>query len=127
MRPLKVLVVEDSRFAADVNIRQIKKSGFDVEYQIASDETAMESALKEQEWDLIISDNCMPSFTALGALAIRNRLGLEIPFIIVSEFMPEGDISCAYTQGLTAFIPKGNLPELGLLVQRLFSQYRIPF
>lgn len=120
MRKLKVLVVEDSRFAADVNIRQIKKSGFDVEYSIVSEEPAMESALKKQGWDLILSDNCMPFFTALGALKVRNRLGLSTPFIIVSEHMLEDDIHSAYAQGLTAFASKGNLLELGLLVQKMF-------
>ncbi len=124
MRQIRVLVVEDSRFAADVNIRQIKKSGFEVEYHMASEETTMESALKEQAWDLILSDNCMPAFTALGALGVRNRLGLKTPFIIVTEHMLADEINYAYTQGLTAFVSKGNLPDLGLMIQRMFTEHR---
>lgn len=126
MRPIRVLVVEDSRYAADLNIRQLKKSGFDVEHQMATDETSMESALVNQPWDLILSDNCMPTFTALGALAVRNRLSPHTPFIIVTEHMMEHEINHAYSQGLTAFVSKADLSDLGLFTQRILSEYRIP-
>ncbi len=120
MQQIKVLMVEDSQYAADINARQIKKSGLGIEYQVVSDKQAMEKALQGKEWDLILSDNCMPWFSGLGALEVRNRLGANTPFILLSEHMMQEEIAMAYGQGLTAFICKCDLMVLGVYLKKLF-------
>ena len=122
MKQKKVLIVEDSQYAADINARQIKRSGFDIEYLIVSGKGTMEKALQKQEWDLILSDNCMPLFSAFGALEVRNHNAVHVPFIIVSEHMLEAEVNRAYTQGMTAFISKCDLIELGFYVKKLFME-----
>lgn len=124
MKTIKVLMVEDSRFAADINARHIKKSGFDVEYQVVEDSRTMKAVLETGKWDIILSDNCMPNFSALGALEVRNQTVPELPFIIVSEHILESDIHRAYTLGLTAFVSKDDLLELVIWMQKIFSPQR---
>jgi CheY-like chemotaxis protein len=121
MKSIKVLMVEDSQFAADINARHIKKSGFDVEYQVVEDNRTMKEAIEKKKWDLIISDNCMPNFSALGALEVWRQSNLKIPFIIVSEHMLEAEINRAYSLGLSAFVSKADLLELGIFIQKLVS------
>ena len=112
MTKISVLVVEDSFYSADLNVRELKKAGYTVHYQMVSSEKSMKSALKERKWDLIISDNSMPNFCALKALGIRNCMDREIPFIIVSEDICPQDIDKAFEEGCAAYISKEDLTEL---------------
>ena len=112
MTKISVLVVEDSFYSADLNIRELKKTGCTVHYQMVSSGKSMESALKESKWDLIISDNSMPNFSALKSLEIRNCMDMNIPFIIVSEDISQHDIDKALEEGCAAYISKEDLTEL---------------
>lgn len=120
---ISVLIVEDSYYSADLNLREIKKAGFEVYcHQIVCSAKAMEEALKEQDWNLIISDNFMPNFNALEALTIRNRRSRTTPFIIVSEDILPRDIKTAFAEGCSSFISKEALPTLREVVVEIFSE-----
>ncbi len=112
MTKISVLVVEDSFYSADLNIRELKKSGYTVHSQLVSSEQSMKKALKESKWDLILSDNSMPNFSALKALEVRNYTDRNIPFIIVSEDISQHDIDKAFEEGCAAYLAKEDLTEL---------------
>jgi len=112
MIKISVLVVEDSFYSADLNIRELKKAGYTVHYQMVSSEQSMKKALKESKWDLIVSDNSMPNFSALKALEVRNCMGMNIPFIIVSEDISQHDIDKSFEEGCCAYIAKEDLTDL---------------
>lgn len=116
MKEISVLIVEDSIYSADINVRELKKAGFTVHYQMVSNEQAMGNALKKNRWDLIISDNSMPNLNALRAIEIRNCADRSIPFIIVSEDICQRDIDKAFEKGCTAYVTKESLTELRKVV-----------
>jgi CheY-like chemotaxis protein len=116
MTEISVLVVEDSFYSADLNVRELRKAGYTVYYQMVSDEQAMKSALEENKWDLIISDNSMPNFSALKALELRNCADMNIPFIIVSEDISQHDIDKAFEEGCAAYVTKEDLKELRKII-----------
>lgn len=119
MKQISVLIIEDSVYSADLNIREIRKAGFIVEHRRVASEKAMLQALHESPWDIIVSDNSMPNFSALQALDIRNSMNGSIPFIIVSEDIAEEDVNRAFKNGCCAYIAKENLPELRKLVKNM--------
>lgn len=112
MAEISVLIVEDSFYSADLDVRELKKAGFTVRPKMVSSGQAMKDALKDEKWDLIISDNSMPNFNALKALEIRNDMGADIPFVIVSEDISQNEIDKAFEKGCTAFVAKEKLTEL---------------
>ena len=113
-----MLIVEDSFYSADLNLREIKKAELIVRrHQMVSGGQTMRQALREGSWDLIISDNLMPNFSALKALEIRNSVNRDIPFIIVSEDITERDIEKAFKEGCSAFVSKEELPKLRKVVR----------
>ncbi|MDP4146858.1 MAG: response regulator [Bacillota bacterium] len=116
---LNVLIVEDSLFSADIDVREIKKAGFDVDYLIVSSCESMAAALKEKKWDVIISENSMPNFNASMALAVRNKIMPKIPFIIVSEDITDEEVYKALEEGCSAFLRKERLEELRKLVRNI--------
>lgn len=121
MKDISVLIVEDSFYSADLNVRELKKAGFTVCHQMVSSGQSMQIALKEGNWDLIISDNSMPNFSALRALEIRNCEDKDIPFIIVSEDISRRDIDKAFEEGCCAYVAKENLTELRTVAANLLG------
>lgn len=110
------MLIEDSIYSADLNVRELKRAGFRVQNRIAASIKAMEEALKDGQWDIILSDNSMPGFDALRAIEVRNRLAALVPFIIVSEDICHKDIMKAMEEGCCAYLAKKNLNMLGKLV-----------
>ncbi|MDQ3942871.1 MAG: response regulator, partial [Actinomycetota bacterium] len=83
--PLRVLVVEDSEDDALLILRELRRGGYEPEYERVETPIAMKKALAERDpWDVIISDYRLPRFGAPEALSVWRASGSEAPFIIVS-------------------------------------------
>jgi CheY-like chemotaxis protein len=68
-RQLRVLLVEDSVDDAELLLRELQRSGYDIHWQRVETADSMHSALQEA-WDVIIADYAVPGFGALGALKV---------------------------------------------------------
>ena len=86
---LRVLLVEDSEVDAQLLIRELRRAGYEVAFKRTDTAEAVTAALAGSEWDIVISDYSMPNFSALAALALLQKSGLELPFIIVSGSIAE--------------------------------------
>jgi two-component system cell cycle sensor histidine kinase/response regulator CckA len=115
---LKLLLAEDSESDAELIIRQLRNSGYNVQSERVEDAPAMAAALKNSEWDLIVSDYRMPGFDAPAALSILRRTGLDIPFLIVSGAIGEDQAVAMIKAGANDYLMKGNLKRLGSAVDR---------
>ncbi len=118
-RELHLLVVEDSTDDADLLILELQRAGFRITRH-ARVETAeeMHSVLDQKEWDLVISDHQMPSFSAFQALEIIQKRTIDTPFIIVSGAIGEDSAVQAMRSGAHDYILKGNLARLIPAIQR---------
>lgn len=121
MKQIDVLIIEDSVYSADLNVREIRKAGFDVQHQIVASKKTMQKALRDRQWDIILSDNQMPGFDALQALEIRKQEGCNTPFVIVSEDMRDKDIKTAIDIGCAAYISKEYLDRLGQQIKDILE------
>ena len=88
-RTIRILIIEDSEDDTELLVRQVEKSGYTITYSRVESEKEMKSALREEGWDLIISDYSLPNFTGLSAINLINQLNIDIPFIIVSGAIGE--------------------------------------
>lgn len=116
---LRLLIVEDSLDDADLLLLELRREGFSI-VQNARVETpeGMRRELEEGEWDLIISDHKMPSFSAFQALEILKEQRVDIPFIIVSGAIGENRAVEAMRAGAHDYILKGNLARLVPAINR---------
>ena len=64
--PLRVLAVEDSPSDYEYLLAVLGASGRPLVSRRVEDERAMAAALAEAEWDVVISDNRLPRFSAAG-------------------------------------------------------------
>jgi len=56
MRPLRVLLVEDSAEDAELMLRALKAGGFDPVHERVETPAALRSALEGSTWDVVLSD-----------------------------------------------------------------------
>src|SRR5687767_13437081 len=119
MKPnLRVLIVEDSEFDAQMMVGLLRKAGYEVAYERIESGEAMEAALQKTPWDVILADYNLPQFNAPSALDIVKKSGLDIPFIIVSGGIGEDIAVEAMKAGAHDYLMKGNLHRLVPAVER---------
>lgn len=115
---LKVLVVEDSEADAELLLHELTKAGYKPTARRVDSASAMESALRQDHWDLIISDYVLPQFSGLEALKILQRRNLGIPFIVVSGKIGEEVAVEALKAGADDYLLKDRLARLPSAVER---------
>lgn len=117
-RPLRVLLVEDSEDDAQLILRELRRGGFEADFERVETADAMRTALKVREWDLVISDYHMPQFSAPAALELLKAGGTDIPFIIVSGTIGEETAVAALKAGAHDFLIKSKLARLLPAIER---------
>jgi PAS domain S-box-containing protein len=115
---LRVLLVEDSEEDSLLLVRELRRGGYKLEHMRVETAESMRRALKDTEWDVVISDYRMPSFDALGALQVLHESGQDIPFIIVSGKIGEDLAVAAMKSGASDYLMKGNLARLVPVMER---------
>jgi two-component system, cell cycle sensor histidine kinase and response regulator CckA len=116
--PTRVLLVEDSEDDAELVTLELRRAGLEVVSHRVYSADAMRSALREREWDIIISDFAMPAFNGLEAFELVKSFDIDVPFIFVSGALGEERAVEAMRRGARDYLLKDNLTRLGEAVRR---------
>jgi two-component system sensor histidine kinase UhpB len=116
--PLRVLFVEDMEEDAVLMVRELKRGGFDPAWQRVDDEQALNDALRDTRWDIVISDYSMPSFSGVEALKIVKQHNDQTPFIIVSGVIGEQTAVEVMKAGAQDYFLKSAIARLPHAVDR---------
>jgi diguanylate cyclase (GGDEF)-like protein len=119
--PLRALIVEDSADDAELLVRELRRSGYDIKYQRVFDGDSLDKALAEQ-WDIVFSDHSMPDFGSGAALQMVRGRDADVPFVIVSGTMGEDVAVDAMRAGANDYLVKGRLARLPAVVDRELRQ-----
>jgi len=115
---IRLLMVEDSEDDALLIIRALKKGGYNQEHERVETATAMEKALKEKQWDVILCDYKMPKFNVPSAIALLKEINIDIPMIVVSGAIGEEMAAECMRLGAHDYIMKSNLSRLCPAIKR---------
>jgi two-component system, NarL family, sensor histidine kinase UhpB len=116
---LRVLLVEDYEDDALILLRELRRGGYEPISERVDTAEAMETALDEREWDLVIADHSMPAFSSLAALEVLRSKGFaDLPLIIVSGHIGEDVAVAAMKAGAQDYIMKDNLARLNTAIER---------
>jgi PAS domain S-box-containing protein len=117
-RKLHVLISEDREDDALLIVDELHQCGYSVEWVRVETPEEMLDHLLYRPCDLIIADYDLPRFSAMGALEVLKKSGLDIPFLIVSGAMREIDAVEGMRAGVHDYFSKDNLTRLGAVVER---------
>ncbi len=117
-RARKVLIVDDSDDDAFLLYTGLCAAGPVVEYERVDTAADLRKALRESDWDVIISDHAMPGFSAVEALDVVKESGKDIPFLIYSGQINEQTAVTTMLQGASDCVEKGNIRRLVPAIER---------
>ena len=110
--PLKMLIVEDSEDDALLLLRELKKGGIEPYSELVATEDRLTLALRDNTWDIVITDHNMPGFSSFRVLELTRKYCADLPVIIVSGTIGEGVAVTAMKAGAQDYIMKDNLSRL---------------
>ncbi|MDH3998808.1 MAG: PAS domain S-box protein [Desulfuromonadales bacterium] len=120
--PLRVLIVEDLDDDALLLIRCLEKGGYSIVHRRVDNAQHLIAALREKDWDLVLSDYNMPAFSGLEALNIVSCEHPDLPFIIVSGAIGEELAVSLVKAGAADYVMKHNLERLPTAVERALRE-----
>lgn len=115
---LKALLVEDSENDAELLLHELTKAGFKPIARRVDNASALEAALSQDQWDVIISDYVLPQFSGMEALKIVQKRNIDVPFLIVSGKIGEEVAVDALKAGADDYLLKDRLVRLPAAVER---------
>ena len=115
--PLQVLVLEDRKSDAELQIKELEKAGFSVDWERVDTMRDFRARLTPK-LNLILSDYQLAGFTFVEAMGALKASGLDVPLILVSGTVgEERGVECVKL-GATDCILKDRLVRLGPAVHR---------
>ncbi|MCD1647248.1 GGDEF domain-containing response regulator [Marinobacter adhaerens] len=107
-----MLIVEDSEDDALLLLRELKKGGIEPYSELVATEDRLTLALRDNTWDIVITDHNMPGFSSFRVLELTRKYCADLPVIIVSGTIGEGVAVTAMKAGAQDYIMKDNLSRL---------------
>ena len=117
-QPLNVLLVEDLEDDVELLVRELRRGGYEPNFERVDSLEGMTAALDRQKWDVVISDHNMPNFSAPAALKLLKERQQDLPFIIVSGNIGEDIAVASMKAGAHDYLMKGKLARLVPAVDR---------
>jgi PAS domain S-box-containing protein len=121
-KPIHVLHLEDEPDFAELVRELFAMDGLDADVKRVGDRGDFEKALSEGNFDIIISDYHLPSFTGLQALALVKKIRPDVPFILVSGTIGETAAIESLRAGATDYLLKQQPDRLPAAVRRAVQE-----
>jgi hypothetical protein len=116
--PIRILLVEDSEDDAILLTEMLRSGGFAPSTRRVMDRDALQAALGQGPWDIVLSDYAMPDFDGLTAYRLLRQHDPDTPFIFVSGHIGEERAVEAMQHGVSDYISKDRLARLVPAVER---------
>jgi two-component sensor histidine kinase len=121
---LRVLILEDRTADADLMVHELRRAGFDAQWQTAQTREEYLAGLDPPP-DVILADYSLPQFDAPAALRLLQERGLDVPFLVVTGSLSEEVAVDCMKQGAADYLLKDRLTRLGPAVRRALEQARL--
>jgi PAS domain S-box-containing protein len=121
---LRVLHLEDDPHDAELVARRLRADGLACGIVAVDTRLRYEEALASQSFDVILSDDKLPSFDGATALLIARSRVPDVPFLFVSGTIGEEIAIERLKAGATDYVLKERLSRLASAVRRALAEAR---
>jgi PAS domain S-box-containing protein len=120
--PLRILLLEDNNYDAELIQELLEADDFDCEVIRAQTRAEFVAGLEHAGLNVILADYKLPSFDGLSALTLALDARADLPFIFVSGALGEEVAIEAVKSGATDYVVKSRLARLVPSVQRALRE-----
>lgn len=124
-RRLRILLVEDNPLDSELELIQLRKSGFDFTHAVV--DTADGFLLEVQACcpDIVLADYSLPGWNGLDALNILREQGVDAPLILVTGALGETTAVECIKQGVNDYVLKDSLARLPIAIHRALDEKKL--
>ena len=112
----RILLIDDDPSILELGQFILDRSGFDVD--TATDGSVGWQALREKQYDAVVTDNLMPNVTGLALLKLMNDAKIRTPVIMITGTIPSSEFLRASHLQLEAILQKPVSVEQFLAILR---------
>jgi PAS domain S-box-containing protein len=124
IRSIRVLCVDDSEDDTALLLRALESYGISPTNRRVDTRESLALALQEEDWDVVLIDYTLPSFSGLEALSTIRATAQHPGLVIVSGSISEDMAVDILSAGAHDYVLKDNLKRLGPAVDRALREAR---
>lgn len=121
-RALRYLHIEENMAEVDRIQQVLREAGYEPQVQVVLTPDELADAVVRAEWDLILTDWALPTYSAKAVLAQLAERAVDLPIIIVSAVSSEDVIVDAIKSGVHDYVIKGRLARLGPAIEEALRE-----
>ena len=120
---LNLLIVEDVASDVELVTLVLEKAKIPFSYQSTDTLEGAKQLLQFHTYDAVIADYRLPQFTAYQVLEILQKIGREIPLILVTGSLGEEAAVDCIKAGMTDYVLKDRLFRLPVVLKRSLREF----
>src|SRR5713101_7041734 len=121
-KSVHILFVEDDYNDRQLVARVLLRDGLHCEFVHATTKTEFAEALDHFQFDLILSDFTLPSFSGTAALVLAKAAQPEVPFLFLSGTIGEERAVETLKSGAKDYVNKDHLGRLSGAIRRALQE-----
>ncbi len=122
---LRALILEDNPGDAKLCAACLERGGYDLQFEIVESQETFKDRLARGEFDVIIADYNLHTWTATDALEILKHSGKDIPLIVSTGSLGDEPAVECVKQGAADFVLKDRPARLPIAVERALEEKRL--
>ncbi|MEZ5583745.1 MAG: PAS domain-containing protein [Candidatus Competibacteraceae bacterium] len=123
--PLRVVIFEESGADVELVLQELRRGDFELSYELFKSPVALQTALHEAEWDILLSycktPHCNTCEVACVLRAAPHK-NLDIPRIVICETISVEEAVALIKAGVSDFVRYEHLGRLAAVVEREYRE-----
>ena len=120
-RTLRLLIAEDNAADAELITTALKQAGYPLSFDIVDSAEEFQQRLKRTDYDIILSDHNLRTWTGMDALEILQQSAKDIPFVVVTGTLGDEAAVEYIKRGAADYVLKHRLERLPSVMNRALS------
>jgi two-component system cell cycle sensor histidine kinase/response regulator CckA len=120
--PMRLLLLENSLHDAELILLELKGAGLAFEHVLAEDQEQFRQALRQDHFDVVLSDYRLPGWTGLDALRELRAIDKDLPFLLVTGTLGEEAAVECIKQGVSDYVLRDHISRLPAALKRAIHE-----
>ncbi|HUI75328.1 MAG TPA: response regulator [Candidatus Acidoferrum sp.] len=120
--PIRILILDDQIPEMELVLIELRDAGLEFEHTLASNKDQFLRAIRAEKFDAILADFRLPEWTGLDALKEVQKIGQDIPFLLVTGTLGEEAAVECIKNGISDYILKDHIARLPEALKRALRE-----